>query len=385
MLMKAAEVALGAWMRGRPLTGPLSVQLSICDACNYRCIMCWDHPPEDRRVSGMHPSSGAVMDPDMFEGIIADLVRLGTLKVRLIGRGEPTLNPHWLDMIALATARGLACDMTTNAARLTPALAQELADKGLKALTVSLNSATPETYRLIATTCPAGRWEAIVESLKAYCNHRRSGGRPAGVTLSFVISSLNVHEVAAMADLARSVKADRLLFQMVQAHPKATDLLLDEAGRRELAAQGRELGRWCAERGIEHNIDFVLKMSEDEARLGTTWSRLVYAVVPCYVGYYFSLILASGEVLGCCACDEPLGNVRDGGFSGVWTSARYQEYRRDCLTLPQRATPLPKCACFDCGMARHNASLGRLLHPLRAARLPSSKAGFRVSQLWKRF
>ena len=39
---------------GRAPSGPLHAHIGICDPCNHRCVMCWDHPPEERHSAASH-------------------------------------------------------------------------------------------------------------------------------------------------------------------------------------------------------------------------------------------------------------------------------------------------------------------------------------------
>src|SRR5262245_17728559 len=88
-----ARVAVNAlgWTADRPLTGPLYARLSVSDPCDQRCVMCCYHPPSEKRpllsqFGGSHPG---MMDFPTFVRVIADLERLGTREVHLVGRGEP--------------------------------------------------------------------------------------------------------------------------------------------------------------------------------------------------------------------------------------------------------------------------------------------------------
>jgi MoaA/NifB/PqqE/SkfB family radical SAM enzyme len=141
---------------GRAPSGPLHAQIGICDPCNHRCVMCWDHPPEDRQSEataerfGFQPQE--LMSLATFQSVIDDLHRLGTRRIDLVGRGEPLLNPAVVDMVAHAKARGMLLLLCTNAARLTTAFSDRFVALGLDRLNVSLNAGTPETYPLIHVT-----------------------------------------------------------------------------------------------------------------------------------------------------------------------------------------------------------------------------------------
>jgi len=50
------KVALGISTKNRTFGGPLWVQVGISNRCNYRCVMCWDHPSFDEK-DNLHPDN----------------------------------------------------------------------------------------------------------------------------------------------------------------------------------------------------------------------------------------------------------------------------------------------------------------------------------------
>src|SRR5438552_3784815 len=152
-----AANALG-WFDDRPVRGPLYAQLSISDPCDQRCVMCEYHPPADAtaplaQFGGRRPG---VMDMATFERVTADLFRLGTRQIDLVGRGEPLLNPRALDMVAYAKQRGFLVTMTSNGSRLTSERAEALVKLRLDRYKLSLDAARPETYpRIHVSETPA--------------------------------------------------------------------------------------------------------------------------------------------------------------------------------------------------------------------------------------
>ena len=69
---------------GRVLTGPQSVQLSLVDSCNYRCIMCWEHSSEfegwgadelARRYHADKSNKSTSMNFDIYRDFVTSLDR----------------------------------------------------------------------------------------------------------------------------------------------------------------------------------------------------------------------------------------------------------------------------------------------------------------------
>ena len=121
--------------RGRAPVGPLHAQIGICDPCNHRCVMCWDHPPEERHSEATAERFGyerpGLMSLATFRTIVDDLHALGTRRIDLVGRGEPLLNPAVVDIVAHAKARGMLLVLCTNASKLSPDIADRFVALGL--------------------------------------------------------------------------------------------------------------------------------------------------------------------------------------------------------------------------------------------------------------
>ncbi len=82
--------------------------------------------------------------------------------------------------------------------------------------------------------------------------------------------------------------------------------------------------------------------------------------IPCFVGDLYSRIDYRGNVVACCkGSSAPLGNVAEASFLSVWSSARYETFRRNAKTLNKDD---PYFAPFGC--LRSCDNLGMNLHAL---------------------
>ena len=86
-----------------------------------------------------------------------------------------------------------------------------------------------------------------------------------------------------------------------------------------------------------------------------------HPTVPCYVGYFFSIVLGSGDVVGCCQTQASLGNVADGGFRAVWRGPAYRQFRRAGRGLPAAHPALATCECDSCFFRPHNVAIHNLV------------------------
>lgn len=366
IVRQGAGVLWGAATGKRPVIGPLHAQIGVADPCNHRCVMCWDHPPADRidggtalRFAGFREG---LMSLEEFQRVVDDLYRLGTRRIDIVGRGEPTLNKHIAEMVEFAKSRSMYVTMTTNGSRLDAKLATRFVTAGLDRLKISLNAGTPETYPKVHQTETPERYLAVKAHLRYLVEEKRRQGRSAPIlTLSFVISSVNYREVEQMVEVAAEIGADTISMVHVVTREASDDLCLSRLQHTELMRLLAQAQQRALALGVETNIPTLA------ATIPTYFEKNEGRMQPraCYVGWYFSLILANGAVLPCCQCTSALGTVREKSFAEIWSSDRYQKFRTAARKLPVGNPLLASCECDRCMLRSRNASIDRLLHPVR--------------------
>jgi MoaA/NifB/PqqE/SkfB family radical SAM enzyme len=365
-----AAGGLGLTGGGAP-SGPLHAQIGISDPCNHECVFCWDHPPEGRENADTAQRFGlarpGVMPLEQFKGIVEDLHAMGTRRIDLIGRGEPLLNRAALDMIRFAKARGMQLQMVTNGSRLFEPIAQGLVAAGMDRVNVSLNAGTAETYPRIHVTESPENYLKVKKNLRflSDCKVAAGSGVPY-ISLSFVITSRNYHEIVRMIEVTHEVGAQEAQFSHTVIHAGTPDLALTEAQYRELQEslpEVRERARMLAVRSNLETFAATVPPYMPSKVAGPI-------VVPCYVGWYFTVILGNGSVMPCCQCAAPVGRLtRERRFKDIWASREYAEFRTAARSLPEGNERLATCECDNCQLRPRNLALHNFLHP--ASRLKS--------------
>jgi hypothetical protein len=94
--------------------------LAISAVCDQACAYCFtvDHLGQGNRA----PAGPAFISPAAFDERLAFLARSGIREARLLG-GEPTLHPHFPDLVQRARSAGLKVHVFTNGLLPQPALA----------------------------------------------------------------------------------------------------------------------------------------------------------------------------------------------------------------------------------------------------------------------
>ncbi len=389
------KILMGARTYDQAYTGPLYVQVGVVNACNYRCQFCWDHPTYVDKQSPYpdaiaekyyhdHPEvdrNKAHMDFDMFTGLVDDLHAMGTRKIKFIGRGESFLHKRFVDMVEYARSKDLNCSITTNGSLITDEQVQALVRMGLAEIFVSVNAGSSRSYQEIHRGVKADAFDNIRHTLAEFTRQKQlQGTQYPYMHLSFVIQNNNYYEMPDMVRLANQVGAQRVAFNRISVYEGTRFLMLseeqnDEALNRHLV----EAERLGEQLGVLTNADFFRARPGDANR-----SAKIHSNIPCYIGWYFSIVLADGTVNPCCECLRALGTLQTHRFKDVWFGEAYRKFRGEIKDLPNSKQEVSGCRCYNCSFALHNASMHRFAHPIAASRNGGAAAGYGLKDL-KRF
>ena len=127
---------------GRPLR---DLRISVTDRCNFRCTYCM--PAEIFHEKFEFMPHGEILSYEEIARLTRIIVRLGAVKLRLTG-GEPLVRRDLEELVKQLSAVDGVQDiaMTTNGVLL-PKKVNELADAGLKRVTISLDSIDEDVFQ----------------------------------------------------------------------------------------------------------------------------------------------------------------------------------------------------------------------------------------------
>ena len=354
---------------GRAPVGPIQAQIGVSDPCNHECVFCWDHPPkgrEDERTADRFGGTRAgVMPFDKFKGIVDDLYASGTRRIDMIGRGEPLLNRSFVDMIRYVKGRGMHLVVCTNGARLFEPVAKEMVALGVERVNLSLNAGSPENYPNIHVTETPADYLKVKKNLRFLADCKiAAGAKYPLITPSFVITSKNYFEIDKMVEVSHEIGSQEVQFVHTVIHDGTKDLALNDEQYAELQASLPGVRARALELGLENNLELfsiTVPPYMPSEMVGSP-------VVPCYVGWYFTVILGNGSVMPCCQCASPIGQVtKERRFSDIWASDDYGEFRTAARSLPKPSERLMSCECGNCQLRPRNLAIHNMLHPLNRA------------------
>jgi SynChlorMet cassette radical SAM/SPASM protein ScmF len=180
-----------------------SFYLYLTSGCNMRCRHCWIAPTF---VDGQ-PSPGEYLDVSLLRQAVAEAKPLGLRDAKLTG-GEPTLHPHFVEIVDFLSAEGLALNMETNGTLIDATLARHLKKQTtLRFVSVSIDGPDPETHDPFRGV--EGSFEAAVRGFRALVE---AGYRPQ---LIMCPHRGNVQKIQDVVELAVRLGAGSVKFNPV--------------------------------------------------------------------------------------------------------------------------------------------------------------------------
>jgi pyruvate-formate lyase-activating enzyme len=179
-----------------PTSLPYLLRVDPTTACTAACPYCW------RTNSPALPP--AVLSVETLReafGPLREVCLLASFQMF----GEPTLNPALPEMVEHVHREGAATYVSTSLLVDDPDRLTRLLGSGLDLLTISLDAATPETYRRVK---PGADLEVARRNTERLFEARRKVRRPPAIGFQVVVNRHNEPELPALRDLARRLGAD---------------------------------------------------------------------------------------------------------------------------------------------------------------------------------
>ncbi len=195
----------------RPITHLTKVYIEPTTHCNLDCRTCirnnWDETLGE-------------MSEESFQKVMTSLGSFSTPpQIFFGGLGEPLSHPSIIDWVRRAKALGGTVELITNGTLLNEKRARSLIDAGLDVLWVSIDGATPESYRDIRLGAELPR---IIQNLSTLRRMRPGGHHPRPVIgIAFVAMKSNIQDLPAVIALGKSLGAKRFMVSNVLPYTEA--------------------------------------------------------------------------------------------------------------------------------------------------------------------
>jgi radical SAM protein with 4Fe4S-binding SPASM domain len=273
---------------------PISISFEPTTRCNLRCPECPSGLRAFTRPTGM-------LQNDFFRGTIDQLYR-DLFYLVFYFKGEPYLNPSFLDMVQYAVSRKIYTATSTNAHYLNDANARRTVESGLDRLIISIDGTTQEVYEQYRV---GGKLEKVMEGAGNIIRWKKElKSRTPFVIFQFLVVRPNEHQVDAVKKLGKDTGVDAVWFKTAQVYdyendPNGLIPTIDKYSRYKKNSQG---------------------VAEFKNGLHNHCWRLWHAPV----------ISWDGLVVPCCFDKDArhrMGDLKDQSFKDIWQNGNYAGFR----------------------------------------------------------
>jgi len=167
------------------LAAPLYIAWQITNECNLACLHCIEE-------SGPGKAFPDELDEAQVFEVLDQIIEQDVPYLSFSG-GEPMVHPLFFRMVEHVCASGAQLKIETNGHYLTPQNCERLAKLGVKAVQVSLDGATRETFNRMRVR---GEFNTAVDGIR----NLRAAGVP--VEINFSPTHFNIDQIGASVDLA---------------------------------------------------------------------------------------------------------------------------------------------------------------------------------------
>ena len=172
------------------LGAPLYIAWQVTNECNLACLHCIEE-------SGPGKAFHDELNDEQVFSVLAQALDLEIPYLSFSG-GEPMIHPRFFDMVEYVCGRHGQLKIETNGHYLGPENCARLKALGVKAVQVSLDGATRETFNRMRVR---GDFDRTVEGVK----NLRQAGVP--IEINYSPTSFNAHEIGTAVDLAAELGA----------------------------------------------------------------------------------------------------------------------------------------------------------------------------------
>ncbi len=347
--------------RGDTSALPPLVTLHVVNACNLRCVQCWEWGERGHYKSLDRRRLGDGLSTDEWRRIFRQLARWKPY-LYFFG-GEPLLRRDLAELVRSASRQGLLTALNSNATLLTRELAGELASAGLDLFIASLDGP-----REINDRIRLGRdvFRRVTAGIARLIDARRRLRSPFPVVeVCMTLTADNQDSILETAEIARELGADRFSLQLGSFTTEAAVAATSERTRRLFGTEARLLGGYLRDvSGIDGRRVEAQEKALLDGRLRCEYRRYpqrgldrfdfhhyfrspdrVFGEGVCHVPWKRAVILANGDLAACPGFPEVvLGNLTREPFADLWQNAAMGCFRR---TLEEDGL-FPACSrCCD--------------------------------------
>lgn len=299
---------------------PRRLVFELTNACNLNCVMC------GRNAAEFKPT---IFDMDTFRSFepLMDISE----EVTLMGWGEPTIHPHFNEMLQIIDKHDARKYFCTNGMTLKK-IRDTLFDNHVDVFAVSLDGATDETNSRIRRGSDIHYISDQLTEIEKY--KKLNGLKYPWINFVFCAMKSNIHELPDLVRLAAKIGIDEVKVVFLTVFDNT---LLDESlwGQEELI---QDVFSETIKVGNEYGIALKLPYIPGEDEAGDKLHK------DCFVSWRDFFLGSDGFVRPCMSTPIKFFEYdRNRDFMSFWNSPEYQNYRKTVNDRMSMDSPCRKC------------------------------------------
>ncbi len=320
-----------ASLTGERIDFPERLTLEMTSYCNLMCRMC------PKTAGHVNTPANRVIEEGVLEKVYPLLSRIETLQLSGLW-GEVFIHPE-LYLQILEKAKEENCEVRTisNGTLLTPEISERLVEIGLDVLTISIDAATPGTYRQIRV---GGDFKKLIKQIKKLQKIKRKKGKDKPeLHFGFVGMRQNIQELPDLVNLAAKLDIKSVILQGMGEY--------EDTKGDSVASHHRDLGKEMYEKALQlgREVGVAVELfppdqfEDSTVHIDPQRGDLEDVIeIPegyrkdCDVPWKEVVITTVGDIFPCCSASKPLGNILEEPFEKIWVSKPYQEFRKRLLS-----------------------------------------------------
>ena len=308
---------------GRKIFPLVRIVWEITSRCNLECKFCCIGDCRENDITDEAAIS-----------ISRNIAESAPFEVTITG-GEPLLRKNLKDVITILSKSDIDVSLNTNGVLLTKVLAEELYGTGVRRLRIGLDGSSPLTNDHLRGK---GSFSKIVSAITIAVN------TGFNVSVSSLVTKVNLAEVEQLIEFVRSIGVDDILFNdfKIAGNARKNDAQLSISAHDDLV----ELGNLI--KGTKEKYKEFVQWSEDPSlwlKLGEIdqFEQLVKSggrkgiFGVCGAGSISLSIKSNGEVVPCLFMREYVcGNALNEKITDIWTTSGNLKALRDMANKPMK-------------------------------------------------
>lgn len=306
---------------------PLQLNIEITNACNFNCITCY-------RKEKLFDEKVTFIDQKVLYN---NIEQINPEYVSIAGMGEPFLHPKIFDFLKFLKKKKIMSSITTNGSTLS-SYANNIVDSYINVITISIDSANPETYKKIRGK---DYLSTIIEGIKKINQIKKQKKKDLPqLSIHFVIQKNNYKEVNEIYELAKKLNINMLYYVPIEIIPGS---IVDKEQHYNidydwLINKLTEIRYKSYKDNINTNLEiwdrdknyFYYKFNHNVIKSSPLMNR------PCVRLWISTYIDVYGNVYPCCIPvffpkNEKyiMGNINEFSFKEIWNNKRYIAFRKN--------------------------------------------------------